>query len=121
MGTSPGVAKLAHVLSRRPLYRIRADWRAGLVFRHAAALSARCARHTHKGIAANAHPHPDTFPYPDERAHLDSPPDAHAGSESYREQYARALEHAIAAAPNLYPADGHSMRHRFLRAEWSAV
>ena len=79
----PALAQLAYVLSRRALYRICADRRPGLVFSHASALSARCARHTHKGIAAYDHSHAHTAP------HLDAPAHTHTASNpTHHQQHA---------------------------------
>src|SRR5512136_2325983 len=124
MGTCPGLAKLAYVLSRRPLYGIRADRRAGLVFCHAAALSARCARHADKAIATDPHSHADTFSYSDSHTHAHPAPDDHARSESHSKPYTHALAHAITdeyAIAISYPTDDCSMKKRFIRAERSAA
>src|SRR5512133_906222 len=77
MGARPCFAKLAHVLSRRPLYRIRVDGRVGLVFRHASTLSAGRACHADSSIASNAHTYahaasdvyPIAYTFPDHHAH----------------------------------------------------
>src|SRR5512133_600329 len=88
MGARPCFAKLAHVLSRRPLYRIRIDGRVGLVFRHASTLSAGRACHADSSITSNAHTYADTTSDVDPIAH------AHAASDLYPIAYTFPDHHA---------------------------
>ena len=100
MAQAACVAWLAHVLRRCPVQRVRRNWRAGLVFRHARAISCRCVDHSHCGPATDNHAFADAAPNHNTVSHLD------AAAYTHGNHFARAIGLHHAAAPDQHAA-GH--------------
>src|SRR5690349_19766519 len=118
MGARPCLAKLAYVLSRRALYRIRADRRAGLVFGDASALSSGRACDPYAGFAPNADADPYAPAYMDASAHTHAASDVYTIAHTFPDHHAHSNRNLVAL---LYTPHRSPMKKLFFCVGQSAT